>query len=71
MRGTAAQEPVCRAQGGRSCPWSAAGATSVPLEGGLGQVVTLLLVRDVTMGLSWLCKKGRRTVQAAWKVYTF
>ena len=55
----------------RSCPWSAAVATGVPLESGLGHVVTLLPVRDVTVGLSRLCKMGRWTVQAAWKVSTF
>lgn len=47
----------------RSYPWSAAVATGVPLEGGLGHVVTLLPVRDLTTGLSRLCTMGRRRVQ--------
>lgn len=55
----------------RSYPWSAAVATGVPLEGGLGHVMTLLPVRDVTTGLSRLCTMGRRRVQAPWKVSTF
>lgn len=54
----------CAEHKAQELPWSAAVATGVPLEGGLGHVVTLLPVRDLT---TWdfpgSATMGRRRVQ--------